>query len=130
LIEYYRTLLTHPQASSQVSDFLVALAALAAPWLILLWLLAILFAGRMAGAPEQLGTPNWVRFSWAWSALLLSGALLVDVVVLWVIGRVPGWQAVAPHCALAAIGTIVALIAYLAMRRELKKMQWVLHEAR
>jgi hypothetical protein len=130
LIAYYRTLLTNPQAFSHAPDFLLAVLALAAPWLILMWLLALMFAGRLGGSQEELGTANWVRFSWAWSALLLSAVLLGDVAVLWVLDRVPAWQSVAPHCALAATGAAVALMNYTAMRRQLKKMQWVLFEAR
>jgi hypothetical protein len=46
---------------------------------------------------------------------------LVDMVVLLVLDRVPGWSAVAPHTAFATIMGVVAIVSVMGVRADLRQ---------
>jgi hypothetical protein len=130
VLDYYILLFTSPPAIRTFPDFVVALGAMLIPWVLMIWLLAITFAGRLGGRQEEIGTSFSVRFSWAWGAALISLLLLVDILVVWYTDRLNGWQSAAPHCALGVIGCIIALTEYVVMNREVKEMQTTVSKTR
>ena len=120
IIDYYIQLLSSPAAIHNFPDYAQELAALLPLWALLIWIFAISFAGRLGGRLEEVGTPFWVRFSWAWGS----------VVVIWYTDHLNGWQSVAPHCTLSAVGCGIAFLHYAVMSREVRDMQAIVSKTR
>jgi len=130
VLDYYILLFTSPPPLRTFSDFVAALGAMLVPWVLMIWLLAITFAGRLGGRQEEIGTSFSVRFSWAWGGVLVSLLLLLDILVVWYTDRLNGWQSAAPHVTLGVIGCMIALAEYVVMNREVKEMQTIVSKTR
>ena len=130
IVDYYIQLFSAPPAIHNFPDYAREVTWMVPVWALLIWLFAISFAGRLGGSQEEVGTPFWVRFSWAWAAVLVSVVILLAVASIWLTGHLSGWQSVAPHCTLAVLGCCISLLAYIPMNREVKEMQTIVSQTR
>jgi Mn2+/Fe2+ NRAMP family transporter len=118
-----------PPAIATFQDFLIAVAWLVLPWILLFWILAVVFHIMFPNNRTHYGAQAAVRLSYAWAGFWLGAILVVDVIVLLVLGHVPGWTAVAPHSALILIGLVVSFVFWFNLREELKNSQVPLRKA-
>ena len=129
VISLYQQLLLSPKAIGSFQEFLVSFAALGAPAVVLVWLIAILANGRIGGARENLGTWTCAQFAWGWALVIVALVVVIQVASLAVMDRVPDWTAVSPHLALALVAGMVALVVGAGTRREIRQMQRIVDTA-
>ena len=118
-----------PPPVSTFQDFLVGVAWLVLPWILLLWILAVVLHIMFPNNRAHYGAQAAVRLAYAWGGFWMGAILLVDVIVLLVLGRVPGWTSIAPHAALILIGVIMSFTFWYNLRHELRTSQVPLRKA-
>jgi hypothetical protein len=128
-IDYYKKLFLNPEPIQSFGQYSTSTAALVLLLAILSWILALLLFQAMASNRKDIGELIAVRVGWGWATGILGALLLVDVIVLWILGRVVSWSAVSPHLTTAALGGFVTLLVYLGSIGELKGSQRALARA-
>ena len=118
-----------PPAVASFHDFLLGVAWLVLPWILLLWILAVVLHILFPNNRTNYGAQAAVRLSYAWAGFWIGAILLIDVIVLLVLGHVPGWTSVAPHATLIFIGVLMAFIFWYNLRNELRISQVPLRKA-
>jgi len=118
-----------PPAISSFQDFLLGVAWLILPWILLLWILAIVLHIMFPNNRTHYGAQAAVRLSYAWAGFWVGAILLVDVVVLLVLGHVPGWTSIAPHALLIFFATVMSFLFWYNLRGELRASQVPLRQA-
>jgi Mn2+/Fe2+ NRAMP family transporter len=110
-------------------EYLIALAWLVLPWLFLLWLFALILQMVFYVKRDLYGASVGLKLAYAWSAFCLSLILAVDVLVLVLLSRVPGWTAITPQATYIAAGLIVSGVLWSSLRADLRGSQIPLRKA-
>jgi hypothetical protein len=118
-----------PQSMGNFVDYLIALAWLILPYLFLLWLLALILQMVFYAKRELYGASVGLKLAYAWAAYCVSLILALDVIVLVLLSRVPGWTAVTPHATYIAAGLVVTGVLWSGMRADLRGSQIPLRKA-
>jgi uncharacterized membrane protein YbhN (UPF0104 family) len=121
IITLFRNLATSPEQLTSTTDFLAAAGLLLMLAVSLSIPLAIV--SKMLLERERLGTSTRLRLAFGWTAITFGVAALTDALVLWLLGRVPHWTAVAPHCTLAVLAAVCALVERGAVNGELRQVR-------
>ena len=115
----YKHLLISPELVPSIPAFLLATVELLAFGIVIGWFAA--HFAKMVIDVEQLGISNRNTFAVSWAAIVLAAAAMIDVAVLLILDRVPGWSAVSPHAAFAVIMGVIAIVGGLIVRSELRQ---------
>ena len=118
-----------PPAVSSFHDFVFGVAWLVLPWILLFWILAVVIHIMFPANRTRFGAQAAVRLSYAWAGFWIGAILLVDVLVLLVLGHIPGWTSVAPHATLIFLGALLAFLFWYGLRQELRLSQVPLRKA-
>lgn len=106
LLDRLYSYVANPPLIASVVDWLLAVAFLLLPWVLLLWLVAWLLA-RFWSRRAQFGVEVAVRLAYAWAALIVASLFLVDGILLLILTRVPNWTAVIPHLTFILLSLLV-----------------------
>ena len=128
LITTYKGLLISPEAVPSVPGFLLATLELLVAGMVIGWFVA--HVAKMLINGEQLGISNRISLTVCWAAITLAVMAMLDVTVLLILDRVPGWSAVSPHAAFALIMGIIALVYVVVTRTELRRYRVYVETAR
>jgi L-asparagine transporter-like permease len=118
-----------PPPVNSFQEFLIAAAWLILPWILMLWILAVVMHIMFPNNRAHYGAQAAVRLAYAWAGFWIGAVLLADVIVLLVINQVHGWTAVVPHAALIFVAIIMSFIFWYNLREELRASQGPLRKA-
>lgn len=122
LLDRLYSYLANPPVISSVLDWLVAVAFLILPWIILLWLVALLLL-RFWSRRVLFGIEVSVKLAYAWAALIVAFLFLFDGTLLLILSRVPNWTAVIPHLTFILLSLIVLFRSRSSVKGELRASQ-------
>lgn len=122
LLDRLYSYLANPPVISSVLDWLLAVAFLILPWIILLWFLALLIL-RFWSRRAVFGIEVAVKLAYAWSALIVALFFLFDATLLLILGRVPNWTAVIPHLTFILLSLVVLFRSRSSAKGELRAAQ-------
>ncbi len=118
-----------PPLITSLPSYFMAVAWLLLPWLLFLWVFAALVQLFFPTNREQYGASVAIRLSYAWSAVCVATILVVDVAVLFILSRIPGWTSVTPHVTYIFVGMAFAFIYWNGLRGDLRMSQVPLRRA-
>ena len=118
-----------PPAVATFQDFLLGLAWLLLPWVLLLWILAVVVHIMFPINRTHYGAQTAMRLSYAWAGFWIGAIVLIDVIVLLILGHVPGWTSITPHATLILIGVVMSFLFWYNLRHELRTSQVPLRKA-
>jgi hypothetical protein len=121
IITLFRRFITAPEQLNSAGEFAAAFGLLLV--VALLFAVPVAILSRMLLERERLGTATRLRLAVGWTAIIFGLAALINAIVLRALDRVPHWTAVVPHCSLALMAGIVALMLHRAVDHELKAMR-------
>jgi protein-S-isoprenylcysteine O-methyltransferase Ste14 len=121
IIMLLQHLFIEPEQLNSAGEFAADFTLLFVVLLIMAWLAANL--AKMMLEKERLGTATRLRLAIGWTAIAFGLALLMDAFVLFVMHRIPHWTAIAPHCTVALVAGIWAIVQHSAIKQELKEMR-------
>ncbi|MEO8660693.1 MAG: hypothetical protein ABI693_19640 [Bryobacteraceae bacterium] len=120
---------TKPQAINSFPEYLAALLWLVLPAFLLLWMVAVLMWLLFPASRERYGASVAIRLAFSWAVFWAGAAVVLDVVILLVFDRVPGWSAVTPMATLTIIGLVFAFVLWNSVRGELGGSRRLLRQA-
>ena len=112
----------NPPAISSVIDWLIALAFLIVPWVVFLWLLAIIGLKFWNRRP-LFGIEVAVKLAYAWAGLISGLLFAANVVLLLILTRIPNWTATTPHFTFILLSLIVLFHSRSQVKNELRAAQ-------
>jgi hypothetical protein len=118
-----------PQSIGSFLDYLIALVWMVLPWLFLLWLFALILQMVFYAKRELFGASVGLRLAYAWSAFSVSLIVAIDILVLVLLSRVPGWTAITPHATYIAAGLVASGVLWSGLRTDLRRSQIPLRKA-
>jgi hypothetical protein len=122
LLDRLYSYLANPPVISSLLDWLIAISILILPWIVLLWLLALLIL-KFWNRRAMFGTEVAVKLAYAWAALVIAILLVADVVLLLFLTRIPNWTGVTPQLTFALLSLAVLFHSRRQVKTELRAAQ-------